>query len=257
MEHQQRGHESQPSTWRRGKRADQRARGAAVMSLFAIGVVGMVTLAGPVVAAVKVGTGGSCVADDECFNRVHPEVPMVATADPGELITFRIRNSSGVELGPEPTSGPFSLVHPVAGPVRIRGAERGDTLAVTILDVEPVAHRECVTDRAKEVAAFVVVIVVVDRPTTGGVNHRRANEHSEPSDRRTRMPYLLYGVCGKGHPEHVDSSVSEVFHNGSDQNPIPMFSPLQRGNRRRSLRRSRENPQNPRPDSDSNGAYQQ
>jgi formamidase len=65
---------------------------------------------------------------------------MVVEADPGELITFRVVNASGVKLGPDPTVAPDSLVHPIAGPVAIRGAKRGDVLAVTIVDVEPVGY---------------------------------------------------------------------------------------------------------------------
>ncbi len=95
----------------------------------------------PAAAAVEVGSGGSCLADPQCFNRVHPDMPMIASADPGEIVTFRIRNASDVELGPgRPPSQALSLIHPVTGPVAIRGARRGDVLAVTILDVEPVGY---------------------------------------------------------------------------------------------------------------------
>lgn len=93
------------------------------------------------VAAVEVGSGDSCLLDRQCFNRVHPDLPMVASADPGEIITFRVLNASGVELGPGRAPSPvMSLVHPVTGPVSIRGARKGDVLAVTILDVEPVGY---------------------------------------------------------------------------------------------------------------------
>ena len=95
----------------------------------------------PAEAAVEVGSGGSCLADPQCFNRVHPDMPIIASADPGEIVTFRIRNASDVELGPgRPPSQALSLIHPVTGPVAIRGARRGDVLAVTILDVEPVGY---------------------------------------------------------------------------------------------------------------------
>lgn len=92
-------------------------------------------------AAVEVGSGKPCVADSQCFNRVHPDIPMVATAVPGEIVTFRVRNASDVLLEPgRSPSEDLSLIHPVTGPVAIRGARKGDVLAVTILDVEPIGY---------------------------------------------------------------------------------------------------------------------
>lgn len=92
-------------------------------------------------AAVEVGSGKPCVTDPQCFNRVHPDIPFVATADPGEIITFRVRNASDVLLQPgRSPSQELSLIHPVTGPVAIQGARKGDVLAVTILDVEPIGY---------------------------------------------------------------------------------------------------------------------
>ncbi len=116
----------------------KRAMSQFVVSL-AVGVSCFITLF--VEAAVEVGSGKPCVADAQCFNRVHPDIPIVATADPGEIITFRVRNASDVLLEPgRPPSGELSLIHPVTGPVAIRGAQKGDVLAVTILDVEPIGY---------------------------------------------------------------------------------------------------------------------
>jgi formamidase len=110
-----------------------------IFRFVALGLVSCMALS--IGAAVEVGSGESCVVDPQCFNRVHPNIPIVATADPGEIVTFRVRNASDVELGPgRAPSHEMSLIHPVTGPVAIRGAVKGDVLAVTILDVEPIGY---------------------------------------------------------------------------------------------------------------------
>ncbi len=78
------------------------------------------------------------------FNRLHPEIPMVATADPGERIVFLGRDAFDLTLDPDkfasaksiPREG-FGIVHALTGPVFIKGAEVGDVLAVTIEAMEP------------------------------------------------------------------------------------------------------------------------
>ncbi len=90
------------------------------------------------------GTGGSCAEDPACINRLHPDIPMVARADPGERITLIGRDASDVHLNPDaysqraesPRAG-LGVVHPLVGPVHINGAEAGDVIAVTIEAVRP------------------------------------------------------------------------------------------------------------------------
>jgi len=85
------------------------------------------------------GTGASCAEDPACHNRLHPAIPMAATADPGERITFIGRNAADIALDPgdvtrresNPRLG-FGVVHPLTGPVYINGARPGDVLAVTL-----------------------------------------------------------------------------------------------------------------------------
>ena len=63
---------------------------------------------------------------------------------PGQTILFKARNASDFDLDPEstyddPRAGDpqIGTVHPLAGPVAIEGAEAGDVLAVTLLDIDP------------------------------------------------------------------------------------------------------------------------
>lgn len=90
------------------------------------------------------GEGRHCGEDPHCFNRLHPEIPMVARADPGQTIVLGTRNAGDSELDPDSAyvdprdADPIrGTVHPLTGPVFIEGAERGDALAVTILDIDP------------------------------------------------------------------------------------------------------------------------
>ena len=86
--------------------------------------------------------GNHCADDKNCFNRMHPAIPAVLTAKPGQQIVFSTRDAFDADLNldskPEDvTALDLNLVHPLTGPVNIEGAKRGDVLAVTLLDVAP------------------------------------------------------------------------------------------------------------------------
>ena len=78
------------------------------------------------------------------MNRLHPHIPMVATAEPGERIVFNSRDAFDLTLDPDefssadgdPREG-VGIVHALTGPVSIEGARAGDVLAVTIEALEP------------------------------------------------------------------------------------------------------------------------
>ncbi|MBE7386030.1 MAG: acetamidase/formamidase family protein [Leptolyngbya sp. SIO1E4] len=87
-------------------------------------------------------TGAFCVDDPYCFNRLHPDVPPIATAEPGQTVVFGARDALDGPFGPGATAedvvaADLSLVHPLTGPVYVAGAERGDVVAVTVEDIEP------------------------------------------------------------------------------------------------------------------------
>lgn len=85
-----------------------------------------------------------CAEDPACINRLHPAIPMVAKADPGEPIVFRTRDAFDLSLDPDgfssakgiPREG-LGIVHALTGPVFINGARAGDVLAVTIEALVP------------------------------------------------------------------------------------------------------------------------
>ncbi|MEM6849877.1 MAG: acetamidase/formamidase family protein [Pseudomonadota bacterium] len=86
--------------------------------------------------------GEHCVDDPNCFNRYHPEIPMVARANPGDLIIIETRDALDSDLTLDSTvddlaAVDLNFVHPMTGPIHIEGSEAGDVLAITLEDIEP------------------------------------------------------------------------------------------------------------------------
>ncbi|MCI0529412.1 MAG: acetamidase/formamidase family protein, partial [Nitrospira sp.] len=87
-------------------------------------------------------TGEQCSNDPNCHNRWHPDIKPVVSADPGDILIYETRdaldhaftrNSTAADV----VAANLNLVHPLTGPVFINGAERGDVLAITLIDIEP------------------------------------------------------------------------------------------------------------------------
>jgi formamidase len=75
-------------------------------------------------------------------NRWHPDIPPVLRCEPGDEVVLETRDAFDGQMGPDATletvAAPnLDVVHPLTGPVFVRGAEPGDVLEVEILDVEP------------------------------------------------------------------------------------------------------------------------
>jgi formamidase len=86
--------------------------------------------------------GAHCADDPNCFNRYHPAIPTVARAQPGDHVVFHTRDALDSDLTLDSNADDvlaldLTLVHPMTGPVHVVGAERGDVLAVTLVDIEP------------------------------------------------------------------------------------------------------------------------
>ncbi|MEM8947804.1 MAG: acetamidase/formamidase family protein [Pseudomonadota bacterium] len=86
--------------------------------------------------------GAHCADDPNCFNRYHPAIPAATTAAPGDHIILHTRDALDSDLTLDSIADDLAaldlnLVHPMTGPVSIEGAERGDVLAVTLVDIEP------------------------------------------------------------------------------------------------------------------------
>jgi formamidase len=88
------------------------------------------------------GAPVACVTDSVCHNRFHPDIPAVAAVNPGDVVVFETRDAFDNQLNAASTTADVagldaSRVHPLTGPVRVAGAEPGDTLEVEVLRVEP------------------------------------------------------------------------------------------------------------------------
>ena len=87
-------------------------------------------------------SGDHCSDDPRCFNRYHPAIKPAMRAKSGDYIVFETRDALDSDLtltsiAEDVTALDLNLVHPMTGPVHIEGAERGDVLAVTLLDIAP------------------------------------------------------------------------------------------------------------------------
>ncbi len=73
-------------------------------------------------------------------NRWHPEIPPVLAVDPGEVVTFELRDSRDGTITRasrhEDLLAIPSLAHPLTGPLEVRGAEPGDVLEIDVLGYE-------------------------------------------------------------------------------------------------------------------------
>jgi formamidase len=79
---------------------------------------------------------------ETCHNRWHFAIHPVATADPGDTIVFQTRDALDNQFNRTSTAATVAAanlnrVHPLTGPVFVKGAKTGDVLAVTIEKIEP------------------------------------------------------------------------------------------------------------------------
>jgi formamidase len=78
-------------------------------------------------------------------NRWHPDIPPIVRCEPGDEVILETRDAFDGQMSPDATletvAAPnLDVVHPLAGPVHIEGAEPGDLLEVEILEVEPASY---------------------------------------------------------------------------------------------------------------------
>ncbi|MGE0680251.1 MAG: acetamidase/formamidase family protein [Candidatus Binatia bacterium] len=79
---------------------------------------------------------------DKGHNRWHPDIPSVMKVDPGQIVGLETRDALDGQINSTSTvadllNTTLGVVHPLTGPVYVNGAEPGDLLEVTIVEVEP------------------------------------------------------------------------------------------------------------------------
>lgn len=75
-------------------------------------------------------------------NRIWPELPPIATIEPGEEIELELRDGMDGQLSPSSDAQQLQSIdldanHPLTGPIEVRGARPGDVLEVTVKRIEP------------------------------------------------------------------------------------------------------------------------
>ncbi len=73
-------------------------------------------------------------------NRFHPDIPPLLEVDEGEEVVLDTRDGIDGQFGPAATEADFAsfeagLVHPLTGPIYVKGAQPGDLLEVEFLDI--------------------------------------------------------------------------------------------------------------------------
>ncbi len=82
---------------------------------------------------------------DTGHNRFHPDVPPILEVDPGEEVVLETRDGVDGQLGPSATAESVAKldagpIHPLTGPIFVKGAEPGDALEIEFLDILPEAY---------------------------------------------------------------------------------------------------------------------
>ncbi len=75
-------------------------------------------------------------------NRWHPDIPPIVKVDPGQVIGLETRDALDGQVRATSTvadllQSSLGIVHPLTGPVYINGAEPGDLLEVSIIEITP------------------------------------------------------------------------------------------------------------------------
>src|SRR5690349_4204346 len=78
-------------------------------------------------------------------NRFHPDVPPIVVVEEGEEVVLHTRDGVDGQFGPGTTEANIAAmeagaVHPLTGPVFVKGARPGDVLEVEFLDILPQPH---------------------------------------------------------------------------------------------------------------------
>ena len=75
-------------------------------------------------------------------NRWHPDIPPIATVEPGQVIGLETRDALDGQVTPSSTAADLARInlnvaHALTGPIFVKDAELGDLLEVTIVEIEP------------------------------------------------------------------------------------------------------------------------
>jgi formamidase len=93
--------------------------------------------------AVRIDRSKPLSAEPRCgHNRYHPDIPPAVEVAEGEEVILETRDAVDGQIGPDTTVADLAnldagRIHPLTGPVFVKGAEPGDMIEVEFLDIEP------------------------------------------------------------------------------------------------------------------------
>ena len=75
-------------------------------------------------------------------NRWHPDIPSIVRVEQGQVVGIETRDALDGQVTPHSTAAELgrvnlNVVHPLTGPLFVNGAEPGDLLEVTLVEIEP------------------------------------------------------------------------------------------------------------------------
>ncbi len=78
-------------------------------------------------------------------NRWHPDIPPILEVSEGEEVVLETRDGVDGQLGPATTAASMAAmdagaIHPITGPVLVKGARPGDLLEIEFVDILPQPH---------------------------------------------------------------------------------------------------------------------
>jgi hypothetical protein len=81
------------------------------------------------------------ITTENTHSRFSATIPPVATVSPGAVVEVHTKEATDGQFTPTSTVDAvatldFDPIHPLTGPVRVEGADPGDVLAVTLLEIE-------------------------------------------------------------------------------------------------------------------------
>ena len=95
------------------------------------------------VVRITIDKSKKCVDEqDICHNRWHPDIKPAVEVEPGEIVEVETRDALDGQITDKPgvddvAGADLGVVHPLTGPIYIKGAEPGDLLVVEVLDIKP------------------------------------------------------------------------------------------------------------------------
>jgi formamidase len=93
--------------------------------------------------AVRIDRSKPLSAEPRCgHNRYHPDIPPAVEVAEGEEVILETRDAVDGQIGPDTTVADLAnldagRIHPLTGPVFVKGAEPGDMIEVEFLDIVP------------------------------------------------------------------------------------------------------------------------